>query len=221
MTTSAAHQDPDQQELLAQRQDIKKKKESFCGILCCSNKIDALKSIFKRRPSSLEPLDGIRAIAVIMIVFMHSALFISPNWINCLKEGTNVFNVYARTIGNGEIGVDVFFSLSGFLIGFILFREIEKYGAVDVLNFYRSRFLRIWPSMVPAVLVYMKTHPLNLAGILLFVDNLIDYNKNWQVETHLWSIMVEFQFYMISPFIVSWMSKSKRPFLAPLILFII
>ena len=204
--------------ILDQRQPPKKK-ESFCGIFCCSNKIVALKSIFKRRPSSLEPLDGVRAIAVTMIVFMHTALFINTNWITCLKQ-SNFFNIYARTLANGGIGVDIFFTLSGFLIGYILFREIEKYGAIDILNFYRSRFLRIWPGMAACVSTYIHSIP-NLIAILLFIDNLVDLNTNWEVETHLWSIMVEFQFYMVSPFIVTWMSKSKKPWLAPLILFII
>ena len=50
---------------------------------------------------------------------------------------------------NGPYGVDIFFVLSGFLIGFILFKEIEKYGpSIDKFNFYRSRFIRLYPVLV-------------------------------------------------------------------------
>ena len=46
---------------------------------------------------------------------------------------------------HGDFGVDIFFVLSGFLIGYILFKECEKYeGKVDVFGFYRGRFLRLW-----------------------------------------------------------------------------
>ena len=50
-------------------------------------------------------------------------------------------------MGHGDFGVDIFFVLSGFLIAFILLKEHAKHGSVDVCNFYRSRFLRIWPAM--------------------------------------------------------------------------
>lgn len=47
----------------------------------------------------------------------------------------------------GDLGVDIFFVLSGFLIAFISFREHKKYGELDHSNFFRSRCLRIWPVM--------------------------------------------------------------------------
>lgn len=50
----------------------------------------------------------------------------------------------------GDLGVDIFFVLSGFLISFILLKEFKKYGGrIDVLNFYRGRFLRLVPVMIP------------------------------------------------------------------------
>ena len=168
-----------------------KKPETFCRVFCCSNKIVAFKSIFIRRPSSLEPLDGVRAIAVIMVVFMHCALFLNPNFLTCKSE-SSMFNIYNRFLAHGEIGVDIFFTLSGFLIGYILFREIDKYGKIDVFHFYRSRFLRIWPAMFFGAINIIKHHFLSLMAVLLFINNIIDYNKNWRFDTHLWSVMVEF-----------------------------
>jgi peptidoglycan/LPS O-acetylase OafA/YrhL len=49
---------------------------------------------------------------------------------------------------NGAMGVDVFFVLSGFLIGYILLKECEAHdGDVDGWGFMRNRFIRLWPAM--------------------------------------------------------------------------
>ena len=167
-----------------------KKPETFWRIFCCSNKKEAFKSIFVRRPSSLEPLDGIRAFAVLMVVNMHTGQW-NPNILMCKSE-SSIFNIYNRTMANGGIGVDIFFTLSGFLIGYILFREIDKYGKIDVFHFYRSRFLRIWPAMFAGAINIAWGHFLSLIAILLFINNIVDYNENWRYGTHLWSVMVEF-----------------------------
>ena len=59
----------------------------------------------------------------------------------------------ARMGLSGDDGVDVFFVLSGFLISFILLKEFKKYGGkIDVYNFYRGRYLRLIPVMIPWVL---------------------------------------------------------------------
>jgi len=54
-----------------------------------------------------------------------------------------------KFLATGDLGVDMFFALSGFLIAFILIKECQKYESpIDALNFYRGRFLRIWPAMM-------------------------------------------------------------------------
>ena len=59
----------------------------------------------------------------------------------------------ARVVASGDDGVDIFFVLSGFLISYILLKEFKKYGGkIDVFNFYRGRFLRLVPVMIPWVL---------------------------------------------------------------------
>ena len=107
---------------------------------------------------------------------MHTALFVNANFQTCFNS-VNIFNIYGHLIAHGEIGVDIFFTLSGFLIGFILFKEFDKNGSIDIFNFYRSRFLRIWPA-----LAFYCFSPLGLAQMrgavftnLLFIGNLADY----------------------------------------------
>jgi len=89
------------------------------------------------------PLDGIRAIAVLWVMLSHVKHFALPSVEDKLK-----FDGISNIIDMGGFGVDLFFVLSGFLIGFILFKECKKYeGKLDMLLFYTSRFFRIWPVL--------------------------------------------------------------------------
>src|SRR6476620_9232372 len=74
-------------------------------------------------------LNGIRAIAVFLVIFYHYGLR--------LPGGFNV---------PGAHGVLIFFVLSGFLITWLLLKENEKYGRISLKGFYRRRVLRIFPA---------------------------------------------------------------------------
>lgn len=99
---------------------------------------------------------------------------------------------------SGDIGVDIFFVLSGFLIGFILLKEFIKYGGkIDVWNFYRGRFLRLWPMVAfwifirfifeGAIAGRMGNPDLwKLLSVLLFMNNWTGAGDQG------WSLAVEF-----------------------------
>src|SRR5689334_17721171 len=84
-------------------------------------------------------LDGLRALSILLVFVEH-----------ILTTGG-----YARgagrlfhPIGNmGVLGVDVFFTISGFLITLLLVREWEKFGTISLKGFYTRRFLRLMPAM--------------------------------------------------------------------------
>jgi len=76
-------------------------------------------------------LDGVRALAVILVILFHLG--------------------YAWMPG-GFIGVDVFFVLSGYLITGLLLREISKRGRVNLVNFYSRRFRRLLPAATVVLL---------------------------------------------------------------------
>lgn len=115
---------------------------------------------------------------------------------------------------HGDLGVDMFFVLSGFLISFILYKECDKYqGQIDYFNFIRSRFLRLWPMIllytiykIPQQTAEEKpvTTALQTLSNLGFINNFI--YPNWEM-THLWSTACEFQFYLLAPFLVTFMYK--------------
>ena len=72
-------------------------------------------------------IDGLRALAVLSVIFVHLD-----------------FSIFS----GGYVGVDVFFVISGFLITNIIIKELEQNGSFSFLNFYARRFKRIFPALV-------------------------------------------------------------------------
>ena len=91
------------------------------------------------------PLDGLRAIAVLWVFGLHS-IALNGFYMPCFLTNISKFFFIIPLLW-GDLGVDVFFTLSGFLISFVLFKDIKKYGKIDYFNFIRSRFFRIWPAL--------------------------------------------------------------------------
>lgn len=123
---------------------------------------------------------------------------------------------------NGHVGVMFFFVLSGFLITFILSNELETSGKINKLLFYLKRCLRILPVYYLMVLISVlllppffnlidKNTPFfvgNTLYYLLFLPNVAKSLHHYVVGlTHLWSIGVEEQFYILWPFLISFFRK--------------
>ena len=98
---------------------------------------------------------------------------------------------------NGDVGVDIFFVLSGFLICHILLKECSKNdGDLDGLGFIRNRFFRIWPALfywntcnLPIIMVFF-----GITGAFTgsYLNNLTFLNNYFGHFSHLWSVAVEF-----------------------------
>ena len=124
----------------------------------------------------------------------------------------------------GELGVTLFFTLSGFLITYLLLAEKERFGTVFVKAFYIRRILRIWPLYYLIIILGLFVLPhipyfqipvytegvhyrfgtkVFLYGILFpnVVYNLYDYMP-YLAQT--WSIGIEEQFYLIWPWLMKW-----------------
>jgi peptidoglycan/LPS O-acetylase OafA/YrhL len=141
----------------------------------------------------LQPLDGLRAVAAILVLLMHARLPYSG--------------------GGGLIGVGTFFVLSGFLITRLLVHEYEQEGRIDYLAFQWRRFARIVPLVILFVLVFLlvqshlfpKAKPLaEIIPVLFFYKNYaVMFAKTSFVLGHMWSVAVEVQFYLIWPVILA------------------
>lgn len=155
----------------------------------------------------LPGLNGIRAIAALSVVFSH---------IN------NRLDYYKLPKGElldlANFGVTMFFTLSGFIITYLLLKEIEKTGTVDIKKFYMRRVLRIWPlyyfylfmvvflngiqNLQWPILFYIFILP-NFKNSFIGVIATVVGTKNLVLMTgHYWSLGVEEQFYAFWPWIV-------------------
>jgi peptidoglycan/LPS O-acetylase OafA/YrhL len=143
-------------------------------------------------------IDGLRAVAVLAVVASH---------------------VQLHFFAGGYIGVDVFFVISGFLIGSILLREVAQTGHIDYLEFYERRIRRIMPALLAMLITvccvaYGVLLPKDLkefaemaAATLLFSANLylahsggyFGSEAGTNFLTHTWSLGVEEQFYIVLP----------------------
>ena len=80
-------------------------------------------------------LDGLRAVAVLLVVFHHL----------CSQGTFGGWSSLAATLKRGSFGVQIFFVLSGFLITWLLLGEERHSGTIDLKRFYFRRSLRILP----------------------------------------------------------------------------
>ena len=146
-------------------------------------------------------LDGIRAIAVIMVLAYHLKLALFKS---------------------GFLGVTVFFVLSGYLIIDILISEVEEEGTIDLKNFWLRRIRRLVPAVMSmAVVIIFVSAVVNRViftkGCKDFLASVLGFNNWWQIFnkvsyfeaagvpspfTHCWSLAIETQFYLIYPLIL-------------------
>ena len=143
-------------------------------------------------------MDGLRALAVIAVVWHHA----HPGYAN--------FPISR----NGFLGVDVFFVLSGFLITTLLLQEKRSTGGISLVGFYLRRSLRIFPLyyavLLLMVLYFALTAKSSNAGV--FFQELpwhVTYLSNWislkSMMAITWSLATEEQFYLAWPPLFAWL----------------
>lgn len=161
-------------------------------------------------------LDGLRGIAILMVVLLHN------------------FG-YMQYFFFGWLGVDLFFVLSGFLITGILLNSRGQPGFLK--RFYIRRVLRIFPLFYLALLICLFILPLfNIPGldISYYRENQFwhwTYLQNWlyifkepygdKILLHTWSLAVEEQFYLLWPLVILLLRRPRYLLLAMLLLLII
>ncbi|MES1222292.1 MAG: acyltransferase, partial [Bacteroidota bacterium] len=147
-------------------------------------------------------LDGLRFFCFLSVFLFHT-------W-SLVYAGTNITSGI-HLFENGNLGVNFFFVLSGYLITYLLIAEKNANGVVNIPKFWMRRILRIWPLYFLCVFLGFVAIPyvLQLAGkpqpptasaisYITFTSN-FDYIKHGYpgstVLEVLWSIAVEEQFY--------------------------
>jgi peptidoglycan/LPS O-acetylase OafA/YrhL len=180
-----------------------------------------------------ENLNGLRFIAFLSVFIGHTFAF------SRLKIDSHIGNrIVGHFLMHGDLGVNFFFVLSGFLITFLLLKEKLEYHTISLKNFYIRRILRIWPVYFLTVVIGFLIIPtaykeanhvylpfdidiplIKLKYYLSFTANydMIYNGVNYLLVVVLWSISVEEQFYLTWPLI----NKITHNFFFPVILFLL
>lgn len=163
-----------------------------------SDRIDPEKS---RESKRMLQLDFLRGIAILLVLCFHQPL--DGRYAGFLRPVVDALHRFGWT------GVDLFFVLSGFLIGGLLFNEIRKQGYLDARRFIIRRAFKIWPSYY-LFLAFLAILPfLHLpfvsdeAGSGTLVPNLLHIqNYTMPLRGHTWSLAVEEHFYLFLPLLL-------------------
>lgn len=147
--------------------------------------------------------DGLRAIAIIAVLVTH---------------------VVPDSLPGGQLGVDLFFALSGYLITSLLLKEYDHFGRVSLKDFYIRRMLRLAPALVVYAVVVtgfaLARDERNAWGEFFAV---ITYTMNFVAAFkllgdslsmgHTWSLAVEEQFYLLWPLLMIFLLGRARGWL--------
>src|SRR5262249_17921510 len=137
-------------------------------------------------------IDGLRAVAVLPVILFHAGI---------------------RPFTGGFVGVDVFFAISGYLIGSIILEEKTR-GTFTIGNFYERRARRILPALFTVMLAclpfawfwmpptIMQAFSKSLVAVTGFVSNFLFWRESGYFNTanelkpllHTWSLAVEEQY---------------------------
>jgi len=169
-------------------------------------------------------IDGLRAIAVSVVILYHAQI--------------NIFDT--KIFEGGFIGVDIFFVISGYLITSLILKELESTGSFSFRYFYERRARRILPALIVVILASLPA-----AWLLLVPGNFIEFTKSilyslgfssnfyfhfsglqYGAEDallkpllHTWSLSVEEQYYILFPIVLLIVFKFFRKYLLGVLLF--
>ncbi|WEK03731.1 MAG: acyltransferase family protein [Candidatus Devosia phytovorans] len=161
-------------------------------------------------------IDGLRAVAVVAVVLYH-------------------FGVWG--VPGGFVGVDIFFVISGFLIGGILWRELAERGRISLPDFFIRRIRRLAPAyVVMAILVSMAGWAIllpfefrefgkSLIASTVYLSNVyffsqagyFDIDSSNKILLHTWSLSLEEQFYFFLPVLLLVLARWKRILLGAIV----
>ncbi|MGY3088585.1 peptidoglycan/LPS O-acetylase OafA/YrhL [Hymenobacter sp. UYAg731] len=170
-----------------------------------------------------QALDIVRFVAALLILITHSY----EHWTDVPQVAATMVDWGGQPawwatklkvfVGSFNIGVDIFFLMSGFLITYLLLAEKQRYARIDIKSFYMRRVLRIWPlyyfcvAMAPVLSHFAGEPAANMPAHLLFLGNFDLMKHGWgsTAVNHLWSICIEEHFYLVWPLLIAFVPRHK------------
>ncbi len=153
---------------------------------------------------SIPSLDGLRALAIALVLLAHCA----EGMVGNLHLGQYLFEL-------GQVGVSLFYVISGFLITFLLEKEKTSTDSISLKEFYLRRAFRIFPPFYVYIAVVLS---LSFMGIRQRWQNIVaavTYTWNYipsahgGLLAHTSTLSMEEQFYLFWPFCLKFMSMSR------------
>lgn len=154
--------------------------------------------MLKKSPNTISPLDGVRALAILFVLCIHSKEMLFQ------VAGRESFLMTLPPFKGGWIGIPLFFSLSGFLIGIQVWEELKETNDINFKRFFLKRAFRIWPLFY-VLFVFFIIFPYQ-SGVTdylvnaLFLSNFLGDNGPIRAS---WSLATEEQFYILLPLALS------------------
>lgn len=158
-------------------------------------------------------LNGLRGLSIISVLLGHIS---SRNWIFNDLEKINFLRPFMSFIQDSQMGVNLFFIISGFLITSIIISEEKNSGKVNLKIFFLKRIIRIFPAYFALLLVYFI---FQILGIIYIPKEswitAVTYTKyfNWKADwytAHGWSLSIEEHFYLVWPLIFCFFKNFRR-----------
>lgn len=178
---------------------------------------DGARRLFSPSGDQVPAITGLRALSVSWVLLQHVQQGLRP--LGMTPAGAYFLSRPLLRLGwAGNLGVDIFFVISGYLIGGMLMRERETTGRIAFGSFYLRRAMRILPAYGLAILLNLALGSPNRENAwanVLFVNNFLPFTR--QFMAHCWSLAIEEQFYALFPLwllaLYAVRPRSRTPFL--------
>jgi peptidoglycan/LPS O-acetylase OafA/YrhL len=159
----------------------------------------------QKTPNRIAGLDGLRALSIVLVLGGHLA-----GTRYCYSRG-----FYSHFGDLANLGVRVFFVISGFLITSLLLKEMEHTRTISLPQFYFRRTMRIFPAFYIFVLCVAALQAggaisLNRGDLLHAFTYTMNYHaaRGWWLG-HIWSLSVEEQFYLLWPAVLLFLGRRR------------
>lgn len=152
--------------------------------------------------SRISNLDLLRALAIVTVTAYHVLIMIPGSLLE-----------YEKFVLYGMHGVDLFFVISGWLIGGLYWQESSQFGNVQAGRFWMRRWLRTIPPYLAGLLLswlaaYIHSRKPFDPGYLIFIQNYYDHPPFFVVS---WSLCIEEHFYLLMPLLFAFIPHVHKP----------
>lgn len=147
-------------------------------------------------------LDTLRALAIVLVFMYHYRVFVSQE---------SPFGFLGEI---GWVGVDLFFALSGYLIGNQIFAAMRSGSGFSLQRFYARRLLRTLPNYYVVLALYFLWPWFRGSNELPPLWKFVTFTQNYELRpgtafSHAWSLCIEEQFYLLLPAVALLIAKLR------------